>query len=844
MKNVCKVLGVIALAASIALSMDACNDGSTDKHLHSYSETWSSNGTQHWKECSCGNKTEVANHTGELCTVCGFDSHIHSYSKTWSSNGTQHWKECSCGNKTEVANHTGELCTVCGFDSKSHVHSYSETWSSNGTQHWKECLCSDKTEVANHTGELCAVCGYVSHSHVHSYSETWSSNGTQHWKECLCGDKTEVANHTPGTAATCTTAQTCTVCSAVIIPAPGHTWGNDAVTEPTCISAGYTTQTCTVCFDPNTAAVREITITMRDSGGDGWDGNGALRINVNGTDLPQNARLAGGSSGNCTFTASTGDEVKIYWIAGTYQSENAFAVYYSDAPPSPAFNPSSSSWSPSNDPDGKVLAYRQYNTMNSISGGTLLGTIIISGNARRINTTAALGHSVEPIAATCIEAGNTGSGCTRTGCDAVITGTTIPVLEHTWGNDAVTEPTCISAGFTTQTCTVCFDPNAAAAAREITITMRDSYGDGWNGNGALRINVNGTDLPQNARLASGSSGNYTFTASTGDEVKIYWIAGSSQSENAFAVYYSDAPPSPAFNPSSGSWSPSNDPDGKVLAYRQYRTMNDISGGTLLGTIIISTGNVRRINTTAALGHTGLTAATAAACTTTGITENGTCTRTGCDAVVTGTTIPALGHDHGTSGSGSLICKREGCNHQYAVGDKGPAGGKIFYVRAAGFTVQGYTGTGGFASYTAYYLEDSPSSEPTIYLWGAYGTLIPDVTTFTSASDSKASLIGNGRRDTQLIVNYLSGTTTNTAAQRCTANRGGGFSDWFLPSLGELNEWGKINVFPGMFGSSGSQYFWSSSQYYNGSAWGIDSSNTPQRDISKNYSGYVHAIRAF
>jgi len=100
----------------------------------------------------------------------------------------------------------------------------------------------------------------------------------------------------------------------------------------------------------------------------------------------------------------------------------------------------------------------------------------------------------------------------------------------------------------------------------------------------------------------------------------------------------------------------------------------------------------------ALGHQGLTPAFAATCTTAGNSQaSGTCSRPGCGQVITGTVIPALfpelGHDH----IGSLICKRIGCNHQYALGDLGPTGGRIFHINPTGFTVQGYSaGTGATA----------------------------------------------------------------------------------------------------------------------------------------------------
>jgi len=201
----------IAIVAIIGFCFPACDDSNGETHTHQWG-AWKSNATQHWKECSCGDKTQIANHTGNPCGVCSYDSsHTHSYSDTWLKDATQHWKECSCGDKTQIANHTGNPC-VCGHTS-GHSHSYSDTWLKDTTQHWKECSCGDKTQVANHSGNPCGICGYES-GHSHSYSDTWSKDATQHWKECSCADKTQVANHT-GNPCVC-----------------GHTSGS-SVTTPT-----------------------------------------------------------------------------------------------------------------------------------------------------------------------------------------------------------------------------------------------------------------------------------------------------------------------------------------------------------------------------------------------------------------------------------------------------------------------------------------------------------------------------------------------------------------------------------------------------------------------------------
>ena len=56
--------------------------------------------------------------------------------------------------------------------------------------------------------------------------------------------------HTAGAEATCTTAQTCTTCGAVLVAALGHNH-EAVVTAPTCTEAGYTTYTC-ACGDTYT----------------------------------------------------------------------------------------------------------------------------------------------------------------------------------------------------------------------------------------------------------------------------------------------------------------------------------------------------------------------------------------------------------------------------------------------------------------------------------------------------------------------------------------------------------------------------------------------------------------
>jgi hypothetical protein len=103
---------------------------------------------------------------------------------------------------------------------------------------------------------------------------------------------------------------------------------------------------------------------------------------------------------------------------------------------------------------------------------------------------------------------------------------------------------------------------------------------------------------------------------------------------------------------------------------------------------------------------------------------------------------------------------------YSVGDTGPGGGIIFYVNAGGFTSNGVT---------CHYLEAAPANLGEA-AWGLDGTTVG----VTSAD------IGAGYANTQTIIAALSGAgETGRAAQLCAAYSGGGFTDWFLPSQGEL-----------------------------------------------------------
>ena len=179
---------------------------------------------------------------------------------------------------------------------------------------------------------------------------------------------------------------------------------------------------------------------------------------------------------------------------------------------------------------------------------------------------------------------------------------------------------------------------------------------------------------------------------------------------------------------------------------------------------------------------------------------------------------------------------------YRVGDRGPGTGRIFYRNDEGFTVEAYTGpAGSFSSYTAYYLEAAPANSAGS-AWKSGDFIVEGITEFSMVSDAYASVIGNGRRDTQIILAYLRANGTDGAAQFAATASFGGYNDWFLPSLGELRLL-HANRVAAAVPTSG--HYWSSSQNIGGqAAWTQDFLRGTLTSATLSFPYDVRAIRAF
>jgi hypothetical protein len=156
---------------------------------------------------------------------------------------------------------------------------------------------------------------------------------------------------------------------------------------------------------------------------------------------------------------------------------------------------------------------------------------------------------------------------------------------------------------------------------------------------------------------------------------------------------------------------------------------------------------------------------------------------------------------------------------YKIGDRGPAGGWIFYDK-------GHS-SGGWR-----FLEAAPEDQGEA-AWGCPDKSIPG---------AQGAAIGTGKGNTKAIIKACG--QADIAAGKAADYRGGGRNDWFLPSQWELHA-----IFKNLFkkGIGGFNYFshWSSSAISADSAWvlTLDDGNRKTQQLKRNIKR-VRAIRAF
>ena len=180
-----------------------------------------------------------------------------------------------------------------------------------------------------------------------------------------------------------------------------------------------------------------------------------------------------------------------------------------------------------------------------------------------------------------------------------------------------------------------------------------------------------------------------------------------------------------------------------------------------------------------------------------------------------------------------------------VGDTGPGGGIVFYVSATAFT-----STGSTCNTNCRYLEAAPTTGSSAWTdvtrsW-ATGS---NRTSAVSGADGWA--IGTGYQNTSDIIAQTGNVAATSAAAEARAYRGpNNRTDWFLPSILELNELYANRVQVGGFVTGDFMCdcgnYWSSSEgesIYGNAAW-LQRGAGFQQNHDKQNLWHVRPVRAF
>jgi hypothetical protein len=176
-------------------------------------------------------------------------------------------------------------------------------------------------------------------------------------------------------------------------------------------------------------------------------------------------------------------------------------------------------------------------------------------------------------------------------------------------------------------------------------------------------------------------------------------------------------------------------------------------------------------------------------------------------------------------SGSLWVNMNGITDQTLTIGKTYQGGKIFYILVDGDL--------GYDANVQHGLIAATSDQGTAIQWynGSYNT-----------TGVTGTAIGTGLDNTNKII-ASQGNTGSYAAKLCRDFRGGGYTDWYLPSKDEIY---KLYLNKTAFGwnPSSDGYYWTSTERDSGSALDLRIVSGHQSSYGKNTQEFVRAIRSF
>lgn len=269
------LLSLVFVMATTLVCAVGCKQNSKPTHKHSYAATWSTDGTNHWHECECGDKIDLEAHKGGTatctekaeCEVCRVkygevNANNHAGSEfNYVSNGNGTHKKtyeccgataaeseaCSGGTATCKEQATCEHCKAKygNVSTDNHVSTEVKYVSKGNGKHdilYKCCDAVKEADVACSGGQatecgkknVCKDClTEYGEPLAHSWKTEYKSDGTQHWHECSRTGCTAISTkeNCAGGTATCTEKATCTTCGNEYGTALGHnyatTWSTD-----------------------------------------------------------------------------------------------------------------------------------------------------------------------------------------------------------------------------------------------------------------------------------------------------------------------------------------------------------------------------------------------------------------------------------------------------------------------------------------------------------------------------------------------------------------------------------------------------------------------------------------
>lgn len=191
-------------------------------HVHTFSESWSSNETHHWYGATCEHtdeKKDYSEHTwnaGEITTP-----------PTESNDGVKTYTCSACSaTRTETVPAPGDS-HVHDYDQQAATEAYlvHEATCSHKAVYRYSCVCGAKGTETFEYGDYAD----------HAYSGTWSFSDTHHWNSAICEHTEEKKNYGE------------------------HDWDSGVITtEPTASSEGVRTFTCQSCSAVKTESVPKL----------------------------------------------------------------------------------------------------------------------------------------------------------------------------------------------------------------------------------------------------------------------------------------------------------------------------------------------------------------------------------------------------------------------------------------------------------------------------------------------------------------------------------------------------------------------------------------------------------